>query len=110
VSAETLKLYSAQLSEYLEDDVRSVCREIAHAPRKEGETAFPELGKIIWQLQQIVDERRRELCSQAERDRYEGWFWQWVTEQVEDTGKSEQEILDSVKVSGYTGRKARNGA
>jgi hypothetical protein len=108
VSAETLKLYSSQLSEYAEGDVRAACREIAHNPRKEGETAFPELGKIIWQIKVIVDERRREQRSQAQYNKCEAWFWSWVTEQVEDSGKTEQQVLDSVKVSGYIGRKARN--
>ena len=110
MSAETLKLYSAKLSEYPPEDVRAVCAEIADTPRREGETAFPERGKIVSRLEQIAAERSRERYSEAQQAKTEAWFWQWVTEQVEDTGKPEQEVLDSVKVSGFTGRKARNGA
>lgn len=108
VSAETLKLYSSKLSEFPEADVRAVCVEVADTPRREGETAFPERGKLVARLHEIADTRRRDLRSQQEREKQEEWFWQWVGVEIEDTGRLEQEILDSVKVAGFTGRKARN--
>jgi len=109
VSAETLKLYSSQLSGYPEVDVRLVCREIAHAARKDGETAFPELGKIVERLEAIRRSHQQKIRSIAEGEKQELWFWQWVDFEMEVTGHAEQEVLDAVRVSGYTGRKARHG-
>lgn len=47
-------------------------------------------------------EQTRQLLAQSEVD-----FWAWVGDRMAATGKSEQEILDAVKVPGFTGRKAR---
>ena len=87
--------------------MRAVCAELADTPRREGETAFPERGKLIAKLHEIADVRRRERRIKLQREVCEAWFWRWVDEQIEDTGKQEQEVLDSVKASGFTGRKAR---
>jgi len=51
-------------------------------------------------------ERRRKDASRY-LERAEQWFWQHVEYQMAQTGATEQEVLDSIKTPGYTGRKAR---
>lgn len=34
-------------------------------------------------------------------------FWNWVDDRVRMSGRSEQEVLDSIRLPGWTGRKAR---
>lgn len=109
VSRQTLELYSARLSSLPDEDVRTVLQEIADADRKEGETAFPVLGKIVERVLMIGYTRKQEQRTAADRSKQEEWFWRWVNEQIEDTGKMEQEVLDGVRIPGFTGRTARNG-
>jgi hypothetical protein len=110
LSEATLQLYAAELAAWPPEDVNKVLRAMAYIPRRDGETAFPELGQIVERIKAIGRYRRAEEQGRTERDKCEAWFWQWVSEQVEDTGKTEQAVLDGVKYPGFTGRKARNGS
>jgi hypothetical protein len=37
-------------------------------------------------------------------------FWDYIDDQIRTTDRTEQEILDSISLPGWTGRKARTGA
>jgi len=108
VSSETLQLYSDQLSRFALEDVCTVTRQMALEPRREFETAFPALGDIAEGIRRL--EKRRRQAEQQRKQREDDWaiFWNWVDERVADTGRTEQEFLDSIRVPGYTGLKARH--
>jgi len=52
------------------------------------------------------DTRDRKL-AEGYLEEMESRFWQYIDDEIAQTGKTEQEILDSIKVPGYTGLKAR---
>ena len=68
---------------------------------------FPQPHDIESELDDIRRERNRVERDKRRRDDQEREFWLWVDERVADSGKSEQEVLDAVKIPGYIGRKAR---
>jgi hypothetical protein len=102
-----LRLYAAHLAEFADDDLRAAARSFAREPRAEGKTAFPALGDLIARLESRARATQQERQSRIQHEEAERWFWQWVDERLEDTGKPEQEFLDGIRVPGYTGRKAR---
>lgn len=107
VSDKAYELYSAALSKFQESDVRAVVNALALKRRGDGEKAFPALGDLVEPLENMTAQRRRQ---EAERKRHEAAmadFWRWVDEQMEVTGRPEQEILDSIRTPGYMGLKAR---
>lgn len=108
VSDRTYELYSAALSGFPEADVRALVERIARERRREGETAFPSLGQLVEPLQATAAARQRERAQRKQRESEWADFWCWVEEQKAESGRSEQEILDSIRVPGYTGLKARN--
>lgn len=77
-------------------------------PRREGETAFPDLGTIEDAVKIEVRAKNARDRMQKMHEEQEANFWNWVDFRIEVTGKSEQEILDAVRVPGYTGRHARS--
>jgi hypothetical protein len=93
VSAETLNLYAFNLSKFELSDVRDVVRRIAMRPRAEGETAFPELGAIMGEVQ-VLDRRHREQARQARQQREEiAEFWRNLPFLLERTGETEEQFL-----------------
>jgi hypothetical protein len=108
VSSETLQLYSDQLSRFALEDVCTVTRRMALEPRREFETAFPALGDIAEEIRGLEKRRRRDEQQRKQREDNLASFWNWVDERIADTGQPEQEFLDSIRVPGYTGLKARH--
>jgi hypothetical protein len=68
VTRDTLLLYASELQELREDDVSVAIRQIATAPREEGQTAFPDLGTLLRKVQ--AEKHRRE---RHERDEEQAW-------------------------------------
>lgn len=79
VSDETLDLYSAQLAAdgIALEDIEAACHEIARAERAEGETAFPDYGRLVRYCRAAAhtryahaqrEQRQRVLQLQAARD------------------------------------------
>jgi hypothetical protein len=58
VSKETLKLFAGELLDFEHEDIVSVIRAIVRTPRREGETAFPDLGTL---LQAVRSQRAQRL-------------------------------------------------
>ena len=75
-----------------------------------GQQFFPrpdEVATAIAQMdsaEETAFNRRKsqEILSVMQRE-----FWNWVSEQVEFTGETEQQVLDAVRTPGFTGRKER---
>jgi hypothetical protein len=77
---------------------------------KPGASYFPRPDEIATEIERQREARSRTATaqrSQRETAEREAWFWKWVGERVAIEDKTEQEILDSVRTPGYTGRKAR---
>jgi hypothetical protein len=107
VSKETYRVYAARLWKLPVDCVREAIANLAELPRREAETAFPDLGTILGQIDAVKGKRERERRIKERKRRDEQDFWDWVDYRIAETGKKEQEILDAVKVPGYMGRRAR---
>lgn len=107
VSDKAYELYSAALCKYPESDVRTVIDAIAKRRRGEGEKAFPSLGDLVEPLEKMAVVKRRREAEQKRRDAEWADFWSWVDGRISETGRSEQEILDSIRTPGYRGLKAR---
>jgi len=105
-----LRLYAHHLAAYDRAIVSEAVKRIALRPRREGETAFPELGAVVDEVIAIRRQETRHRANTREREIAEKWFWTWVEDQVLMTGKTEQQILDEVRAPGYTNRKAREAA
>lgn len=58
VSKQTLLVYSKALEEFPLECVKAAVGDLALQERREGETAFPELGKIIGAVRRLIAERR----------------------------------------------------
>ena len=59
---------------------------------------------------EVQREQQRRTAKQRLDEENEQHFWAWIDERLadpENAGMTEQQILDTVKVPGYTGRKAR---
>jgi hypothetical protein len=106
-SADTLVLYCERLSAWELSDLLPVIEEFSRQSRKKGETAFPPLGDFIERLQAGVVHRHGGHKSRALRERREQEFWAHVEYMKERMGETEQEVLDAIKMPGFTGRKAR---
>jgi hypothetical protein len=108
-SVDTLVLYTEKLSGWELSDLLPVIEEISLQSRKKGETAFPPLGDIVERLQAGEVRCHGENKSRAHREQQEQDFWTYVDFTKERTGETEQQVLDAIKTSGFTGRKARQG-
>jgi hypothetical protein len=78
-----------------------------------GQAFFPRPDEVAAEIERQLETRRHEYMrreSQRQSEEQEAWFWTWVEERVQETGMTEQEVLDQVKVPGYMGRKARRPA
>jgi hypothetical protein len=107
MSKETLKLYSAKLSSFDPRDVQEAVGKLAMEERREGETSFPALATIVSRVEAARVRRRRAEVVESEKEEDERNFWAWVDERLQDTGKDEQSFLDSLRIPGYTGLRAR---
>jgi hypothetical protein len=45
--------------------------------------------------------------KESQLETLERWFWQHVEYQMSETGQTEQQVLDAIKTSGFTGRRVR---
>lgn len=108
MSDSTLALYVTALAKWPIDSVQNVCTKVATSPRREGETAFPALGDLLEALRMHRAAKAQDNANRLERESREQDFWDHIDYLKKTTGKSEQEVLDSIKATGYTGRKARN--
>jgi hypothetical protein len=74
---------------------------------------FPRPDEVAAQIEAAENARAAEYQRRATQrmlDNLQEQFWEWVDFQLtlpEWQGKSEQELLDSIKAPGYTGLKAR---
>jgi len=107
--------------EYLEDferlalkySLQSVEVALTAIRLKPEQQFFPKPNEVAAEI-----DRQRETAAQevskrraaAELAQVEKWFWEWVDYQLEVTGMSEQEFLDTVKQPGFIGRKARSAS
>jgi hypothetical protein len=68
-----------------------------------------EVAREIERQQEISKAAAAERAGKKQREEWEVGFWLFVDEQLaENPEMSEQEFLDSIKMPGYTGRKARS--
>jgi hypothetical protein len=109
VSEETLVRYCENLTEWELSDLSPVIREISLRTRKKGETAFPPLADIVELLQAGKAHRDVVNKSHAHQEQQEKDFWEHVDYMKEQTGETEQQVLDAIRTPGFTGRKARHG-
>jgi hypothetical protein len=76
-----------------------------------GQNFFPRPDEVAALIERAEESRRHERAmatSQRRRQADIDHFWRWIDEQLADNpAMSEQELLDSIKVPGYTGIKAR---
>lgn len=108
VSETTLNLYIKTLAEWPIDFIQHVCTQMAMVPRREGETAFPTLGDFMEALKMHRARKAQEKANRRESEYREKNFWSHIDDLKETSGMSEQEVLDSIRVPGFTGRKARS--
>lgn len=108
VNEPTLNLYVKKLAAWPIDSVEHVCTKMATTQRREGETAFPALGDLFEALKIHRAKWAQETADQREREYREQVFWNFVDDQKKTLGMSEQEVLDTIMVAGYRGRKARS--
>ena len=59
LSKDTVKLYATELGDYLEQDVQAGIRRLGTTPRREGETAFPDLGTVLEAVRSARGARQR---------------------------------------------------
>lgn len=77
---------------------------------------FPRPHEVAAEIERQAVERaeaiaKRETRSQVQR--YDSYFWEWVDSRLQDpdiVGMTEQQFLDTVKMPGWTGMKARTTA
>jgi hypothetical protein len=107
VSPQTLTGYARKLEVWPVQEIHQACQNIARRPRREGETAFPALADIVSELRSQSGSNAQKDAARRNAEEIEGFFWEHVSYQMEVTGRTEQEVLDLIKVPGYTGRRAR---
>lgn len=64
VSPQTLKLYAHRLSCFPLCDIRLALSRIADRPRQDGQTAFPDRGTLVREVQQVQLNRK---CAEARK-------------------------------------------
>jgi hypothetical protein len=78
---------------------------------KPGQGFFPRPDEVAEEIERQAETNGRRAAdrdAQAQRAEWEAGFWKWVEERLaENPGMTEQQVLDSIKTPGYTGRKAR---
>lgn len=106
MSVQTLVAYARKLEAWPDDEIYDACQNLSRRPRKEGETAFPELGAIIAELRQASSSRVGKTAAEKNAAEIEDFFWEHVDYQIELRGCPEQQFLDTVMQPGFVGRKA----
>ena len=84
VTAETLRVYGKALASHAVQDVRSGLVQIAQRPKREGETAFPDLGTVLQavsaaQRERLRATRERKILSDMDASKVH-----WLRERAED--------------------------
>lgn len=113
MSSQTNAIYAAKLAQFPLDAVKEAIAKLAETPRQEGETAFPDLGTVLNATRAVIASRAKSDADKKRNERYEKEFWEWVDFCIGDPrgfayGLDEQTFLDTVRIAGYEGRKARN--
>ncbi len=107
VSADTFTLYARRLYEWKLSDLVPVIEGLALQSRKRGETAFPPLAAIVEGVKLRTAQSHDDIKSRTSREEQEQAFWEHVDYLKQDTGLTEQIVLDQIKTPGFTGRRAR---
>jgi hypothetical protein len=84
VSAQTLLVYSKTLQEFNPEDVKEAIGNLALQVREEGQTAFPELGRIVAEVRRIGSERRSRQATERRDREMEEAKRRWELEREED--------------------------
>jgi hypothetical protein len=89
--------------------VRAALAELRIRPDQDYFPKPNEVAREIERQQEISKAAAAERAGKKQREEWEVGFWLFVDEQLaENPEMSEQEFLDSIKMPGYTGRKARS--
>lgn len=106
VDPKSLAGLARKLETWPSEEVYRACQAIGRRTREEGQPAFPTVGMILDELRAQGEARRARTESEEDSRLIERWFWEHVDFKREETGWSEQQVLDSIKQPGFTGRKA----
>lgn len=71
IKAETLKLFGEELSCYSMEDIAATIHKLMFHRREEGETAFPDLPTLDYEIRQAKNVRLKALREAEEKKRYE---------------------------------------
>lgn len=95
ISADTLRIFVAELRAFQRDDITAGIRSLMLRPRESGQTAFPDLGTVVDAVKTAVRDRcsivvagRRRRADEEEIRQFDAF----LAERVAD-GAAEEEIL-----------------
>ncbi len=90
VNPSTLLTFADDLSSYQLSDIEKALLQLASVPRREGETAFPEVATIFEAVRGVIRERRAVERVEAERMRQESYRAAALREMEEDKANPEE--------------------
>jgi hypothetical protein len=93
VNSETLKLYALKLFHQDPRDVKAAVGRIASEPRREGETAFPDLGTVLAHVNTAKFARRNKEEREKDLEREKAEFADYVRYRMESRGETLEQIL-----------------
>lgn len=97
VNSATLELYAQKLTQFPFESVNVAIGKIALEPRREGETAFPELATVLARVE-VEELAARCRAAAMKRDREEKeYFERYLQERMEETGDSREVILARIR-------------